>query len=974
MSGSLRLLGPVGIDTGNNIVRLPAKQAAVLARLALADSRPVSTDALIDAVWGDDATDGVLNSLRVHVSAIRKALVTALGPSGANWSLVSAGGSYQLVLPDGYVDATRLDALVGAADVALMRGKYGEADDLAAQALNLWKGSPLEGVLAAPFAAAQAQRLEQLLLTATEVWADSNMALGRHARVIPKLREVTAQHPFSEPVARRLMLAAYRGGDQTGALRVFDQLQNLLVEELGVDPSPEVAALHVAILRQDPNLLVGAVVEVVDEDAENAAPAAVRALPWYGNALLGRDADVDAVENQLRDEHSRMVTLMGVGGAGKTRLAVEVGRRVAGVYPGGVALLDCTALDGPGDLLGRCARALGAPDAAEPLVALVRAIGQRRTLLILDGLERLGGGVREPLSAALAACEPLDLLVTSRSAVGLGTESRYALRSLTLPEAVSLFEARARNLVAGFALDEVAHGLVAQICERLDRLPLAIELAAARLTLMPLRVLAEHMVTEALSLSAAATTGTRRGVTLRETVQWSFNLLPAPTASALARLAVFDGGFTIDAAQAVLGTDIGGTLELLGDLVGSSLVVGPSAEDTLTSQRAPRFRLLNTIRDFALTQLSGVDEDHVRRDIASYFVGLFPDADRACLVLEPVIDLLEADIANMRLALTWLRSHLPEEAAHLLVATSRALTLLGESALVAEFAKLLREDGTLPAVPAAQLGSILGVCLYQVDRDAEALELHRSCLMVLTAAGDTSYPTVTAASFLVAGLADLGLHAELPRACDAAIELGQATGQPRWLSLILDSVSYAARVSGDRQRSLSSARAALQIALSTGDDSAVAMCRESLVRALLACDLLPDALAESRLAVESGHRASQPRYLYYAVSAQARVYQAMGRRAEAVTTFVTALAGLARIRVMAPDLSWAAATLADDYPVEAALLLGAAMAAEAPPPPGPLHDALEKLREEHATAVERGAADGWPAIAIRMRTLLARAS
>lgn len=975
MSGSLRLLGPVVLDRGNGVVvRLPSKQAAILARLALADGRLVTTDALVDAVWGDDATEGVLNSLRVHVSAIRKALEAAIGPSGADWSLLSVGGSYQLVLPDGYVDAKRLEALVRAADVALMRGRYGEADELAGQALDLWRGSPLEAILGAPFAAAQAQRLDQLLLTATELWADSNMALGRHAHVLPKLREVTARHPFSEPLARRLMLAAYRGGDQAGALRVFDQLQSLLAEELGVDPSPEVAALHLAILRQDSNLLVGAVAEVVEDDAGKAAAAAARALPWYGNALFGRDAELDAVEQQLRDGRSRMVTLMGAGGAGKSRLAVEVGRRVADAYPGGVALIDCAVLDGPDDLLDRCARALGAAAAADPLEALVSAIDQRRTLLILDSVERLGGGARVPLSAALAACAALDVLVTSRSAVGLDSESRYALRSLTLPEAVSLFEARARNLVPGFAPDEVAHGLVSQICERLDRLPLAIELAAARLTLMPLRVLSEHLVTEALSLSTSATTGgatgARTGVTLRETVQWSFSLLPAPTASALARLAVFDGGFTIDAAQAVLGEDIGSTLDLLGDLVGSSLVVGPSAEDTLTSQRAPRFRLLNTIRDFALAQLSGADHDHVRRDIGRYFASLFPDADRACLVIEPVVDLLEADIANLRLALTWLSAHEPVHAAHLLVATSRALTLLGESGLVAEFARLLREDDTLPAVPAAQLGSILGVCLYQVDRDAEALELHRSCLPVLTAAGDTSYPAVAAAAFLVSGLADLGHHTELPDACDAAIELGHATGEPRWLSLILDGVSYAARVSGDRQRSLGAARAALEIALSTGDGSAVTMCRESLVRALLACDRLPEALAESRLAVEAGHHASQPRYLYYAISAQARVYQAMGRQAEAAATFVTALRGFARSRVAAPDLGWAAATLADDHPVEAALLLGAAIAAEAPPPAGPLHDALEKLREEHATEVQRGAAERWPAISTRMASLL----
>ena len=388
------------------------QQAAVLARLALASGHPVPTEVLIDAVWGEEATAGVRNSLRVHLSAVRKALERACDPAGEPWSLRAVGGSYLLALPEDYVDVNRLEGLVPAADVALMRGRYREADELAGQALDLWAGVPLEGLEGAPFAAPEAQRLDRLLLTAAELWSDANMALGRHGRVVPVLRRITGQHPYAEPLARRMMLALYRGGDQSEALRVFDQLQKLLAEELGVDPSPEVAALHLAILRQDPALLVGSSQQDTSEsEGEVTAPVARAAhpLPWYGNTLEGRDSDVAAVGELLADQQTRMLTMMGPGGSGKTRLAVEVGRRVGSAYPGGVALVDCTVLSRPEELLGRCARALGESDAADPLEALATAVGTQRTLLIVDNLEHLGqaSGNRCPkrwMPAARSTC------------------------------------------------------------------------------------------------------------------------------------------------------------------------------------------------------------------------------------------------------------------------------------------------------------------------------------------------------------------------------------------------------------------------------------------------------------------------------------------------------------------------------------------------------------------------------------------
>ena len=484
---------------------------------------------------------------------------------------------------------------------------------------------------------------------------------------------------------------------------------------------------------------------------------------------------------------------------------------------------------------------------------------------------------------------------------------------MSVPQAVAVFVARACKVVPGFEPDAAGLELVTEICERLDRLPLAIELAAARLTLMPLPTLAEHMATEALSLSGPAQrAGTSRGRTLRETIQWSVDLLATPEALALSKLAVFDGGFTIDAAQAVLGADVATTLQALDDLVGSSLLVGPAAEETLT-RRAPRFRLLNTIRDFALGQLTDGDVNAVRRQISSYLAGLFPDPDQSCLVLEPVVEVLEADVANLRLALTWLSEDQPGTAAHLMVATSRALITMGESNLVAEFTALLYQDDRVPAVPRAQLGALLGVCLSQADRDAEALELHRSALAVLGAADDHSYPRVVATTYFISGLADMGHYEEVAEACDAAIELGRATGQPRWLSLVLDGVSYAARVSGDSQRSLRPPHWRRGGALHRRRRG-----RDHGPGVPGACPDVgrpaQDALAEAQLAVEAGRGSRTQRYLYYAISARARVLQAMGRDAEAAADFVDALAGCARARVLAADLGWAAAALSMAIP------------------------------------------------------------
>ena len=970
----VRLLGPVEVSSDSGSISVGGPKArAVLAMLALADGRPVAVERIIDGVWGEHAPGHARNTLQVHISGIRKGLTSALGPSGEVWALLAAGGGYRLRLPAQAADVAVFERLIAEADVALMHGSYPEARALASRALDLWSGQPLAGLEETPFVAAEAARLVDQLLVAHELAADSGLALGRDREVAADLERVLAEHTFCEPLWRRQMLAFYRSGRQAEALGAYERVRRILAEELGLDPGPDLVALQQAILRQDPALFDTAATTAEQPDGAASATSSGGAgtLPWYGNPLVGPDADVDALTHALGEERARLITLLGPGGTGKTRLAVEVAGRLVTSYDGAVTFVDTAAAEGPDDLLGECRRVIGGRDSGDPLQAFAEVLGDRSSLLVLDNFEYLATTCGATLNAMLEACRRLQVLATSRIAVDIDVEARYQLQPLDIVHATTVFVDRARKVVRGFRLDADSEAAVVAVCERLDRLPLAIELAAARLKLLPVQALRDHLQTEALSL-AGGPRDAHRQRTLRATVQWSVSLLSDPAASALAAPSAFEGGFTISAAEAALGGDSVTTLETLAELVDNSLLVGPTTEEVITSRSAPRFRLLQTIRDFAAERLeSDGRADEVRRRIADHFLRRCPDPERVSSAADPVVDDLGPEVANLRSSINWLTANDPVAAARLVGGTFRTLISMGEVRVLIEMTRQLVGHTQLDEVANARMGALFGAAVYNGDESAAAVMLLDEPLRILRARGDASYARVVGSVYLCAALADLGRHGEARPVADEMLEFAQETGREAWVSLALHGAAYAARAAGDSERAVVLAQASVEAAVRVGDSGAEVIRRSALARCLLAVGRPEEALAAVERVSELAS-GSHVRVAEIEISgARGAVLVALGRREEAADVFIECLLEAAKIGIRA-ELGWAALALATQHPQAAARLLGAVLDdgdVDVMPPAELAGDDLEWLQTHYVTDVELGRREGWPAVAQHLVSL-----
>jgi predicted ATPase len=493
------------------------------------------------------------------------------------------------------------------------------------------------------------ERIEELRLLALERRIDADLASGR-SDLVPELESLVASHPYRERFRGQLMLALYHSGRQADALEAFRTARTALVDDLGVEPSPELQELHAAILRQDPSLA---------PSAPSPAGGQTR-LPDPPNALIGRELELAAITALVR-EGARILTLTGTGGTGKTRLALEAAHELAGDFPGGVHFVDLAPLPEARLVAATAARALGLHDADDEVLVerMAAAIGGR-TLLVLDNFEHLLKAA--PLVAELAARAPeLQVLATSREPLRIRVEREYRVAPLALPEladaeepaslvsndAVALFLERARDARPDLALTAENAASVAGICRALDGLPLALELAAARVRLLSPPALLERLSDRLAVLADGDRDLPDRQRTLRATMDWSYELLDPSEAELLARLAVFAGGWTLEAAEIVANAD----LSALGSLADKNLV----RADTLRGGET-RFSMLETVREYALERLSRSGEaDELRDSHATYFAEL---AER----LEPELysttafDEAERDHDNFRAALTHTRS------------------------------------------------------------------------------------------------------------------------------------------------------------------------------------------------------------------------------------------------------------------------------------------------------------------------------
>jgi predicted ATPase/DNA-binding SARP family transcriptional activator len=966
-----RILGPLELldDEGHPVPIGGPRERVLLAALLLEANRVVSSDRLIDAVWGDRAPQSVANALQVHVSKLRKTLTAS---SASDSRLRTKPPGYVLVASEGELDSELFERL------ATMSRSVDEPEEVSSRlsdALALWRGSVLDGIDTARFGRNDVARLEELRISVLERRIEADLALGRHSALIGELEMLVNSQPLREGLRGQLMLALYRSGRQSEALAVYRRTREVLAEELGIDPSPALQDLELAILKQSPELeipsdkgktkvptnlpsgtvtllftdiegstrlwdqapeamgsalkrhdeLLRSVIEAAGgcvftaagdtlcsafstaKQAVETAREAQRVLavePWPQGAALrvrmalhtgeceekdgnffgptvnrlvrlgsvghggqvllsratadilrdrlpfgiglrdlgthrlkdlsrpeevfqlvvegleadfpplcsldnpslpnnlpeflssfvGRRAEVVSLRSIIRQ--SRLVTLAGPGGVGKTRLALQVAADLLNEFRDGVWLVELANVIDPEAVPVEVARSLRIKEQAgeKGRVTLIEALGDQHALIVLENCEHLIGPSAKLAEVLLRNCPRLYLLATSREPLGIDGERVYRVQPLSLPiedsdepspaaasEAVTLFVERARAHTSSFALTEDSVPLVTAICRRLDGMPLAIELAVARLRSLSLADLNDRLDRRFQILTGGSRSAPPRNQTLRGVVDWSYDLLTESEQVLLRRLSVFSGGFELDAAEQVCGF---GAIEgfdvtvLLGELVDKSLVV------TDASARAIRYRMLETIRQYSKERLAEVDRDEIRLLSESHAEFYLAFAENAALKpsgADPKVQIarLRAEYPNLYAALE-----------HLSATSDRGIRAL-------RLAVALRHYWH-------SNGASSGEALL-LDR---ILEQH--------------VPEVPA-SLMAAGLlckADLLRSVDLPAAVHSgneAVEFARKCADPKLLADTLSFHSYTTLLDGDFVEGLSLANEAITFARQSGD-------------------------------------------------------------------------------------------------------------------------------------------------------------
>ena len=641
------ILGPLEVRADGRTLALGGtKPRALLAVLLLHANEPVSFEQLAVALWGEEAPAGAVKTVQVHAARLRRAL-------GQPDVLSTTPAGYRLRVEPDQLDAERFERLVADGRDALATGPAERAAALLREALGLWRGPPLAEFDGLPFAADEVVRFEEQRLAAVELRVKADLEAGRHAELVPELHKLTLQHPWREGLHSQLLLALYRSGRQADALEAYQRAREVLVEQLGIEPGPELAGLHQAILGHDPSL--GAAPR-----RSGAARSQHRdgALPAPPNRTVGREDEVATITARLRSASVRLLTLTGPGGVGKTRLAIEAARAAETDFRDGACFVPLAALRRAEDVPMAIVRALGVVllegESAEE--AVERFLATRHLLLVLDNCEHMLG-IAPFAGVLLERCPAVTLLATSREPLALQAEERRAVPPLALPgeparpgdDAVALFAERARAQDAAFELDGAIGPAVAEICRRLDGLPLAIELAAARCALLSPPEIAQRLDAALGALGAAPRDAPARQQTLRATIDWSHELLDEDERVCFARFAVFVGGATVDAAEAVTGTG----LDTLDRLVAKSLLVRRRQPDGRT-----RLTMLETIRAYAAERLAAAaDADEVRERHYRHHLALAERCGTAQALWgrdgNEHLAQLDADLENLHSALGW---------------------------------------------------------------------------------------------------------------------------------------------------------------------------------------------------------------------------------------------------------------------------------------------------------------------------------
>ncbi|MEV7690081.1 AfsR/SARP family transcriptional regulator [Streptomyces bungoensis] len=608
---------------------------ALLTALALRPGRTTAAATLIDDVWADAPPQDAPAALQALVGRLRRTL--------GRHAVTSGPGGYRLEAAEDDVDLHVFARLTRTGIQALAAGDPAAAHRTLTDALALWYGPALADL---PDRTAAA-RPEALRLEATRARAAAALDLGRAREAVPELTELVATHPYDEPLHALLIRALRDTGRPADALAAYESARRTLADTLGTDPGPELRDLHASLLRQQ-------------------APAAVPAPPprpeRTGNlrprltSFVGREPELEAIRSDLH--RARLVTLTGPGGSGKTRLAEEAAAGLSQAW-----LVELAPLDRSEAVPGAVVSALGlretvllandlAMPQADPTALLIEHCAARSPLLILDNCEHVIDAAAALAETLLTHCPGLTILATSREPLGVPGESVRPVEPLVPEHARRLFAERARAVRPDAAVlgDTAA---VAEICRRLDGLPLAIELAAARLRLLTPREIADRLDDRFRLLTTGSRTVLPRQQTLRAVVDWSWELLDERERTALCEVSVFAGGWDLAAAEAVC---TGPAADLIGALVDKSLVVAaPDAADAPDGAPGMRYRMLETIHEYATERAAEVPELRAaaERRHRAWVRALVERADpelRSAAQL-PWISRLESELDNIRAAL-----------------------------------------------------------------------------------------------------------------------------------------------------------------------------------------------------------------------------------------------------------------------------------------------------------------------------------
>jgi predicted ATPase/DNA-binding SARP family transcriptional activator len=739
----VRLLGPLEVLEEERTLALAGeKPRALLIALALRAGEVVSVDQLCEALWEGSPPQTAAATLQMHVAKLRKTL--------GRDAIVTDPAGYRLALASEAIDARRFERRLVAGRAALRAGDAERAARLLSQALALWRGEVLADVAYAAFAQAERRRLEELLLEAREERIEADLACGRAAELVPELEALASEHPLRERLRGQLLIALYRSGRQAEALNAYQEARRLFLEELGIDPSPELQELHRRILNQDRELV-----------AETPAGERLR-LPAAPTPLVGRKGELAKVTAFLVAAEPRLVTLTGPGGVGKTRLALELAHWADAELPGGARFLSLAPLRDTELLLPQIASACGIRERGRrPLVTELAERLAEPTLLVLDNFEQLVEAA-EAVAALASAAPALRVLVTSRERLRVRGEREVSLAPLEPHEGVELFLTRAED--AGIALERSS--LVEELCVRLDQLPLALELAAARTkALSPEQLLAR--LSRGLDILRGGRDADPRQQTLRATIEWSYDLLSEEEQRLFRALSVFVGGCTLEAAEEVADAD----LDTLQSLVEKSLVRFSGG----------RFWMLETIREYAVERLAaeGEQEEATGRHAAwiAAMTGRFVP-DLLGREQRDALSRLDDEIENLRAAMEWWEhSADPNASTQFMLDANEYMWRRDHGReMIPRFQRLLGVE--LPRELRLPLLRALGAALARHGRVEQGIERLREAVSI---AEELDHPGELARMRygLASALTEIGRIEEAVALFEAALEGYASAGSPR---------------------------------------------------------------------------------------------------------------------------------------------------------------------------------------------------